>query len=146
LAATVDRYLEMINAQRSPRTYISYRYTLKELLVPSYQKSSLDQVTREDILAFMARCYAVDGMVLLAVATQPQDRGRRRVALQKQCWSIASDLNFSRTLLVVVLSAVDPRTDRIFLHQPGIKRLQTIRNAAPPLLPRNLATDRSLLS
>lgn len=57
LAAAVDKYLAMVKAQRSPRTYISYRYTLKELLVPSYEKSSVDQVAREDILAFMARCY-----------------------------------------------------------------------------------------
>ena len=57
LAAAVDQYLAMVQAQRSHRTYISYRYTLKELLVPSYEKSSLDQVAREDISAFMARCY-----------------------------------------------------------------------------------------
>jgi integrase len=57
LAAAVDQYLAMVQAQRSHRTYISYRYTLKKLLVPSYEKSSLDQVAREDILVFMARCY-----------------------------------------------------------------------------------------
>ena len=57
LAAAVDQYLAMVQAQRSHRTYISYRYTLKELLVPSYEKSSLEQVAREDILVFMARCY-----------------------------------------------------------------------------------------
>jgi len=57
LAAAVDQYLAMVQAQRSHRTYISYRYTLKELLVPSYDKSSLEQVAREDILAFMAHCY-----------------------------------------------------------------------------------------
>jgi integrase len=57
LAAAVDQYLAMIQAQRSHRTYISYRYTLKELLVPSYEKSSVEQVAREDILVFMARCY-----------------------------------------------------------------------------------------
>jgi integrase len=57
LAAAVDQYLAMVQAQRSHRTYISYRYTLKELLVPSYEKSSVEQVAREDILAFMARCY-----------------------------------------------------------------------------------------
>ena len=34
LAAAVDQYLAMVQAQRSHRTYISYRYTLKELLVP----------------------------------------------------------------------------------------------------------------
>jgi integrase/recombinase XerD len=57
LAAAVDRYLAMVEAQRSHRTYISYRYTLKKLLVPSYEKKSVDQVAREDILAFMTRCY-----------------------------------------------------------------------------------------
>jgi integrase/recombinase XerD len=57
LAAAVDQYLAMVQAQRSHRTYISYRYTLKKLLVPSYEKSSVEQVAREDILVFMARCY-----------------------------------------------------------------------------------------
>jgi len=57
LAAAVDQYLAMVQAQRSHRTYISYRYTLKELLVPSYKKASVDDVAREDILAFMTRCY-----------------------------------------------------------------------------------------
>ncbi len=57
LAAAVDQYLAMVQAQRSHRTYISYRYTLKELLVPSYEKNSVDHVAREDILAFMTRCY-----------------------------------------------------------------------------------------
>jgi integrase/recombinase XerD len=57
LTAAVDRYLAMVEAQRSHRTYISYRYTLKKLLVPSYEKESVDQVAREDILAFMTRCY-----------------------------------------------------------------------------------------
>ena len=57
LAAAVDQYLAMVQAQRSHRTYISYRYTLKKLLVTSYEKSSLEQVAREDILVFMARCY-----------------------------------------------------------------------------------------
>ena len=57
LTAAVDRYLAMVEAQRSHRTYISYRYTLKKLLLPSYEKESVDQVAREDILAFMTRCY-----------------------------------------------------------------------------------------
>jgi integrase/recombinase XerD len=57
LAAAVAQYLTMVEAQRSRRTYISYRYTLKKLLVPCYEKNSIDQVTREDILAFMTRCY-----------------------------------------------------------------------------------------
>ncbi|HEY4902433.1 MAG TPA: tyrosine-type recombinase/integrase [Candidatus Sulfotelmatobacter sp.] len=57
LTAAVDRYLAMVEAQRSHRTYASYRYTLKKLLIPSYEKQSVDQVAREDILAFMTRCY-----------------------------------------------------------------------------------------
>jgi integrase/recombinase XerD len=44
LTAAVDLYLAMVEAQRSHRTYISYRYTLKKLLVPSYEKKSVDQV------------------------------------------------------------------------------------------------------
>jgi integrase/recombinase XerD len=59
LATAVDQYLSMVEAKRSHRTYISYRYTLKKLLVPSYEKNSVDQVAREDILAFMTRCYEV---------------------------------------------------------------------------------------
>jgi len=55
--------------------------------------------------------------------------GRKEVSAQNNVGGIASDLNFSRTLLVVVLNAVDLGADRIFLHQPGVKRLQTIRNA-----------------
>jgi integrase/recombinase XerD len=55
----VDQYLAMVEAQRSPRTYLSYRYTLKKLLLPSYEKDSVDQVTREDILTFMTRCYTI---------------------------------------------------------------------------------------
>lgn len=57
LRAAVDQYLSMVRNQRSPRTYMSYRYTLEELLVPSYKKLSLDEVEREDILTFMTRCY-----------------------------------------------------------------------------------------
>jgi hypothetical protein len=59
LATAVDQYLAMVEAKRSHRTYISYRYTLKKLLVPSFEKNSVDQVEREDILAFMTRCYEV---------------------------------------------------------------------------------------
>ncbi len=59
LATAVDQYLAMVEAKRSHRTYISYRYTLKKLLVPSYEKNSVDEVSREDILAFMTRCYEV---------------------------------------------------------------------------------------
>jgi integrase len=57
LAAAVDRYLAMVEVGRSHRTFISYRYTLRQLLVPSYKKVSADDVAREDILDFMARCY-----------------------------------------------------------------------------------------
>ena len=53
LEVAVDQYLTMVEAQRSHRTYISYRYTLKELLVPSFKKASVDDVARDDILAFM---------------------------------------------------------------------------------------------
>jgi len=60
LAGAITQYLSTIRNQRSHRTYISYRYTLEELLLPSYQKTSIDEVTREDILAFMARCYELE--------------------------------------------------------------------------------------
>lgn len=60
LATAISQYLSTIKNQRSRRTYISYRYTLEELLLPSYQKTSIDEVTREDILAFMSRCYELE--------------------------------------------------------------------------------------
>ena len=78
LAAAVDQYLAMVQAQRSHRTYISYRYTLKELLVPSYEKSSLD--------AGGARGHPGLHGTLLSTWTGPPDRlrqaGRRAAAFQ----------------------------------------------------------------
>ena len=48
--------MELVKAQRSPRTYLTYRYTL-DLLRGSYRKTHVDEVTREDVLQFMADCY-----------------------------------------------------------------------------------------
>jgi integrase/recombinase XerD len=49
--------LELIKARRSPRTYLTYRYTLNTLLRSSYTKTYVDEVTREDIVQFMTDCY-----------------------------------------------------------------------------------------
>jgi integrase/recombinase XerD len=57
LAAALEQYLEFVQAQRSPRTFLTYRYTLDTLLRNSYRKPYVDQATREDILQFMADCY-----------------------------------------------------------------------------------------
>ncbi len=57
LGAAVDSYLEFIEHHRSPRTYLTYRYTLDNLLRASYAKRYVDQVEREDILKFMTDCY-----------------------------------------------------------------------------------------
>src|SRR5262249_7026102 len=57
LSTAVDHYLSMVEAQRSPKTYKSYRHTLRQLLVPCYTKNSVDDVCREDILAFINYCY-----------------------------------------------------------------------------------------
>ena len=95
LAAAVDQYLAMVEAQRSHRTYISYRYTLKELLVPSYEKSSVEQVAREDILTFMAHCYQLGlghrtiydklVVVLQFFQTAPEERLDRIERLAEIC-------------------------------------------------------------
>jgi len=57
LAAALEQYLSFIKAQRSHRTFLTYRYTLKTLLRESYRKPYVDQVERQDILQFMADCY-----------------------------------------------------------------------------------------
>lgn len=56
LRLAIEQYLELVKAQRSPRTYLTYRYTL-DLLRGSYRKTHVDDVTREDVLQFMADCY-----------------------------------------------------------------------------------------
>src|SRR5882762_123933 len=69
---------------------------------------------------------AVDGRVPLSRRDSASGQRTKRGSASEQCWGIASDLNFSRTLLVVVLSAVDPGADRIFLHQSGIERVKSV--------------------
>ena len=57
LALAIEEYLELVKTQRSPRTYLTYRYTLDTLLRGSCRKTYVDEVTREDILQFMSDCY-----------------------------------------------------------------------------------------
>lgn len=57
IGQAIDEYLDFIKAHRKKRTHITYRYTLDTLLRKSYSKPFVDQVTREDILAFMTDCY-----------------------------------------------------------------------------------------
>lgn len=58
IGAALDSYLEFVERHRSPRTYLSYRYTLGTLLRESFAKAHVDEVGREDILKFIADCYA----------------------------------------------------------------------------------------
>jgi hypothetical protein len=77
LGAAVNQYLAMAQAQRGHRTYISYRYTLKELLVPSYEKLRRAGGARGH--------FGLHG-TLLPTWTRPQDRlqqtARRAAAFQ----------------------------------------------------------------
>jgi integrase len=57
MGTAIDQYLEFIKAHRSLNTYRSYRYTLDTLLRNSYTKTYVDQVSRDDMLKFMADCY-----------------------------------------------------------------------------------------
>ena len=58
IGAALDSYLEFVERHRSPRTYLTYRYTLGTLLRGSFTKTYVDDVGREDILKFIADCYA----------------------------------------------------------------------------------------
>lgn len=55
--AAIQEYLQYVQAQRSERTYKSYRFTLGTLLRTCYNKPYVDAVTREDILKFTSFCY-----------------------------------------------------------------------------------------
>jgi integrase len=57
IGAAIDCYLDFVHHHRSPRTYLTYRYTLDTLLRESYSKTYADQVGRDDILKFMTDCY-----------------------------------------------------------------------------------------
>lgn len=53
----IDKYLEFIKNHRSPRTYLTYRYTLDKLFRQSCTTKSVEDISREDILKFMTYCY-----------------------------------------------------------------------------------------
>jgi integrase/recombinase XerD len=57
IGAAIDSYLDFIEHQRSPRTYLTYRYTLDTLLRESYAKPYVDQAERDDVLKFMTACH-----------------------------------------------------------------------------------------
>lgn len=56
-ASALQKYLQFVQTHRSPRTYLTYRFTLDTLLRASYSKSFVDEVNRDDILKFIADCY-----------------------------------------------------------------------------------------
>jgi len=53
----IDKYLEFIKNHRSPRTYLTYRYTLNTLFRQSCATRSVEDISRDDILKFMTYCY-----------------------------------------------------------------------------------------
>lgn len=57
LSAAVTHYLKFVKGHRSIRTYRTYRYTLDTLLRGAYQKTYIDECSRQDILDFMSYCY-----------------------------------------------------------------------------------------
>ena len=57
MAAAVDRYLEFCEKQRSLRTFRTYRPALKTYFLTSYNKTFVDEVTREDILRYISYCF-----------------------------------------------------------------------------------------
>lgn len=59
LGTAIDTYLEFIENHRSPRTYLTYRYTLNTLFRQSCTTQSVEDVSRGDILKFMTHCYAL---------------------------------------------------------------------------------------
>ena len=59
LGTAIDNYLEFIENHRSPRTYLTYRYTLNTLFRQSCTTQSVEDVSREDILKFITHCYAL---------------------------------------------------------------------------------------
>ncbi len=57
IGKAIDDYLLFAKDHRSPRTYLTYRYTLDSLLRQSYTKAFVDQVERDDILKFATDCF-----------------------------------------------------------------------------------------
>jgi hypothetical protein len=57
LAVAIQQCLDLVKERRSPRTYLTYRYTLDTLLRSSYRKTYVDEATRDDIMQFMGDCY-----------------------------------------------------------------------------------------
>jgi len=57
VGTAIDNYLEFIENHRSPRTYLTYRYTLITLFRQSCTTQSVEDVSRGDILKFMTHCY-----------------------------------------------------------------------------------------
>jgi integrase/recombinase XerD len=53
-----DKYLEFIKNHRSPRTYLTYRYTLETLFRQSCAAKYVKDISRDDILQFMTYCYS----------------------------------------------------------------------------------------
>ena len=52
MAAAVERYMDFVQRQRSLRTFRTYRVALKNYFVNFYKKTYLDEVVREDLLAY----------------------------------------------------------------------------------------------
>ncbi len=57
MSDAIERYLDFVEARLSPRTFLTYRYTLDTLLRESYRKTHVEDVTRQDILDFIALCH-----------------------------------------------------------------------------------------
>jgi integrase/recombinase XerD len=53
----IDKYLEFIKNHRSPRTFLTYRYTLDTLFRESCKTESVNDISRSDILNFITHCY-----------------------------------------------------------------------------------------
>jgi integrase/recombinase XerD len=54
----IDKYLDFIKNHRSPRTYLTYRYTLETLFRQSCTAKYVEDISRDDILQFMTYCYS----------------------------------------------------------------------------------------
>jgi integrase/recombinase XerD len=57
VGVAIGSHLEFVKNHRSPRTYLTYRYTLNILFRQSCKTQSVEDVSRGDILEFMTYCY-----------------------------------------------------------------------------------------